>query len=107
MIKKLLFIPLLIAVATVSFAQSNNATLRGTILNQHGKPLDMVNIGLKDYPLGTSSNREGKFLLRVPAGRDVVIVFSSLGYTTVSDTINILPEDNLILEITLDRKSVV
>lgn len=106
MIKKLLFIPLLIAVATVSFAQSNNATLRGTILNQHGKPLDMVNIGLKDYPLGTSSNREGKFLLRVPAGRDVVIVFSSLGYTTVSDTINILPEDNLILEITLSSADV-
>ncbi len=99
MIKRLLFSVFLIAAAVSAFTQGNNATLRGTVFNQEGKPLDMVNIGLKDYPLGTSSNREGKFLLRIPAGRDIVVVFSSLGYKTILDTINVRSEGNLILEV--------
>jgi hypothetical protein len=90
---------LMIVAASAAYSQSNNATLRGIISDQDGQPLDMVNIGLRDYPLGTSSNREGKFLLRVPAGRDIVLVFSSLGYTTVVDTVNVSAEENITLEI--------
>ncbi|MGM0621110.1 MAG: TonB-dependent receptor [Bacteroidota bacterium] len=85
-----------------STGQSSNATFRGVITDQHGNPLDMVNIGLKDYPLGTSSNREGKFLLRIPAGKEIVIIFSSLGYESVSDTINASAEENVYREITLN-----
>ena len=101
MIKRLLIIILLVVASNISFSQSNNATLRGIIQDQDGQPLDMVNIGLQDYPLGTSSNRDGKFLLRVPAGRDIVIVFSSLGYTTVVDTVNLIPDGNMNLEVTM------
>ncbi len=101
MIKRLFILTLLIVASYASYSQSNNATLRGVILDQDGQPLDMVNIGLQDYPLGTSSNREGRFLLRVPAGREIVVVFSSLGYATVVDTINILPDDNLSLEVVM------
>ncbi|SHJ52821.1 Outer membrane receptor proteins, mostly Fe transport [Tangfeifania diversioriginum] len=85
-----------------STGQSSNATFRGLVTDQHGNPLDMVNIGLKDYPLGTSSNREGKFLLRIPADKEIVIIFSSLGYESVSDTINASAEENVYREITLN-----
>ncbi|MDD4109570.1 MAG: carboxypeptidase-like regulatory domain-containing protein [Prolixibacteraceae bacterium] len=99
---KWLIISILIIVTHLSaFAQSNNATLRGIIKNQDGSPLDMVNIGLKDYTLGTSSNREGRFLLRIPADRDVVIVFASLGYKMVYDTVNVKAEEDIFLNITL------
>jgi hypothetical protein len=85
-----------------STGQSSNATFRGIVTDQHGNPLDMVNIALKDYPLGTSSNREGKFLLRIPADRKIVIIFSSLGYESASDTINARAEENVYREITLN-----
>src|SRR6056297_1025595 len=85
-----------------STGQSSNATFRGIVTDQHGNPLDMVNIGLKDYPLGTSSNREGKFLLRIPADKKVVIVFKSLGYATVTDTVHAAPEEQILRDITLN-----
>jgi len=103
MIKIRLFILLILTffLSNLSFAQSNNATLRGIVVDQDGNPLDMVNIGLKDYPLGTSSNREGKYLLRIPAEKEIVVVFSSLGYKSVSDTINAGAEEDIFRNITL------
>ena len=95
MIKKLYIFLFLLASAVAGFSQSNNATLRGVVRDQNGQPLDMVNIALKDYPLGTSSNREGKFLLRIPAEREIVVVFSSLGYATFIDTIHAKSEENI------------
>ncbi|RIH63215.1 TonB-dependent receptor [Mariniphaga sediminis] len=101
MIKRLLIFILLIVAGIPAFSQSNNATLRGVVRDQNGQPLDMVNIGLKDYPLGTSSNREGKFLLRIPAEKKLLIVFSSLGYKTFTDTLRAKAEENIILEVNM------
>ena len=82
------FILLLILLTTFSlYGQRNNGTLKGNIKDEKGAPLDMVNIALKEFPLGTVSNRRGEFVLRVPAGKDIVIVYSSLGYKTLLDTI--------------------
>lgn len=101
MIKKLILFIFLAAAMLSAFPQSNNATLRGVVRDSDGKPLDMVNIGLKDYPLGTSSNREGKFLLRIPAGKKIVVAFSSLGYAAYSDTVYAGSEENVYREIVL------
>ncbi|MDD4224804.1 MAG: carboxypeptidase-like regulatory domain-containing protein [Mariniphaga sp.] len=91
----------MIILFTDVFPQSRNATVRGIIYDQDRQPLDMVNIGLKDYPIGSSSNREGKFLLRIPAEKDVVILFSSLGYATYSDTLRAEADGDIFLEISL------
>ncbi len=103
MTKNILFILLLIAVFpnNVLYGQSNNATLKGVIKNPDGAPLDMVNIGLKDYPIGTSSNRKGEFLLRIPAEKNIIVIFSSVGYKTVTDTIHASAEQNIFLDITM------
>lgn len=85
-----------------SHGQSNNATLKGIVSDPSGIPLDMVNIGLKDYPIGTSSNRKGEFLLRVPARKDVVVVFSSIGYKPFVDTIRAGAEETVFRKITLE-----
>lgn len=84
-----------------AYSQSNNATLKGVVLDQDRKPLDMVNIGLKDFPLGTSSNRDGKFLLRIPAEKKVVVIFSSLGYASFADTLYAGAEEDIFLEVIL------
>jgi len=85
-----------------SFGQSNNATLKGVIKNSDGIPLDMVNIGLKDYPIGTSSNRKGEFLLRIPARKNVIVIFSSIGFKPVVDTIFADVEENVFHEVIME-----
>ncbi len=81
--------------------QSNNATLKGTIKDEAGMPLDMVNIALKDYPIGTSSNRKGEFLLRIPARKEIIVVYSSIGYMPVYDTIVARVEESINREISM------
>jgi hypothetical protein len=86
-------------------AQSNNATLKGIITDQNGKPLDMVNVALKDYALGTTTRSNGTFLLRIPAQKNIVVVFSSLGYSKVADTIFAKTEENISLKIVLPESN--
>jgi hypothetical protein len=88
-----------------ALAQSNNATIKGIITDQNGKPLDMVNIALKDYALGTSSKRDGTFILRVPAQKNIVFVFSSLGYSQVTDSIFAKSEENITLKIIMQESN--
>ena len=103
MTKMRLFILLIFAVlqSSIIFGQSNNATLKGVIKTPDGTPLDMVNIALKDFPIGTSSNRKGEFLLRIPAQKDVVIIFSSIGYKTITKTVHAKPEENVFVNISM------
>ena len=89
-----------------TFGQSNNATLKGIITDSNGHPLDMVNIALKDYALGTTSKRDGTFLLRIPAQKNVVVVFTSVGYKSVSDTIFGKAEELITLKITMEDSNV-
>lgn len=84
--------------------QSNNATLKGVILDQDGNPLDMVNISLKDYVLGTSSNRDGNFTLRIPAQKNIIVIYSSLGYYSTSDTIFAKVEENVFRNVKMFEK---
>ena len=98
---RLLIIFLLLVPNLYVAGQSSNATLKGIITDQDGKPLDMVNIALKDYALGTSSKRDGTFTLRVPAQKNIVIIFTSLGYSPVADSIFAKAEEIITLKITM------
>lgn len=101
MIHKFAIFLLLFLSNLVLFGQRNNATLKGSIKDTEGLPLDIVNISLKEFPLGTSSNRKGEFILRIPAKRNLVIVYSSIGYNTVLDSVFANNEENIYRNITL------
>ncbi len=101
--KSLLFQFLLILIAASGFAQSNNATLYGKVTDETGKPVELANISLKNSSIGTVSNREGEYLLRIPAKKPVVIAFSMLGYQTVEKTIVANEEQRVELNITLKQ----
>lgn len=94
----LLFSTLLFAIS--GFAQSNNATLKGTIKDTKGVPIDMVNVVLKEFPtLGTTTNAKGEFLLRIPSRKEITVVFSALGYKTFQDSVFAQPEETIIKNI--------
>jgi hypothetical protein len=62
------------------WGQNSNATLFGIVSDKNGNPVEMVNVALKDYPFGTTTNNKGEYLLRIPTARDIVVGYSSLGY---------------------------
>ena len=98
-IKLLLFQLILILSASSVIAQSNNATLYGKITDEAGKPVEMANISIKSTSIGTVSNRNGEFLLRIPAKKPVVIVFSIIGYQWVEKNLTAYEEQRLELNV--------
>lgn len=97
---------ILILLVLVSLGQSNNATLKGVLKDTKGVPLDMVNVVLMEYPtLGTTTNAKGEFLLRIPARKQLTIVFSSLGYKTFKDSVFAQPEETVIKNIEMPEQN--
>ncbi|HKM93605.1 MAG TPA: carboxypeptidase-like regulatory domain-containing protein [Prolixibacteraceae bacterium] len=82
-------------------AQTSNATLYGIVSDEEGNPIEMVNVALKNYPFGTSTNRKGEFLLRIPSGREIIVGFSSMGYTIHEKTFIFKADDNAQYNVTL------
>ena len=85
------------------FAQSNNATLFGKVNDETGKPVELANISLKNSSIGTVSNRNGEYLLRIPAKKKVVMVYSIIGYGSVEKTITAGEEQRIEMNVTLQQ----
>ncbi|MDO9616022.1 MAG: TonB-dependent receptor, partial [Bacteroidota bacterium] len=100
-IKSFLFQFLLILSAASVSAQSNNATLFGKVTDENGKPVELANISLKNSTIGTVSNRDGEYLLRIPAKRTVVIAYSMIGYQMVERTISATEEQRINFDVVL------
>jgi hypothetical protein len=61
--------------------------LHGFVRNEAGEPLPLVNISIMGTPLGTISNDRGEYSLLSPAGMEITITASILGYEPVSEKI--------------------
>jgi hypothetical protein len=58
----------------------DNPTLSGTVTDEEGQPVELVNVAVIGYTSGTSTDAEGKYELKVPADREVFIKFTFIGY---------------------------
>jgi hypothetical protein len=76
---RLLFLSImLIGSSSVFFGQI--AYVNGTITDDKNKPVDLANISVIGDKRGTSSDINGKFRLPVPAGKEIVIGISYIGF---------------------------
>ena len=55
-------------------------TVEGRITDASGKALELVNVAILDHPIGASSNRQGQYRLVVPAGTDLILMASFIGF---------------------------
>jgi len=101
--QSLLAIILLFLSSTSLQAQSNNATLLGKVTDGTGKPLELANISLKNTSIGTVTNRDGAYLLRIPAKKIIIIVYSMVGFQSVEKSIKASEEQKLELNISLKQ----
>ncbi len=99
----ILLISLFLLNAAGVHAQSNNATLLSKLTDDSWKPLELVNISLKNTSIGTISNRTGEYLLRIPSKKPVTIVFSMIGYQSVEKVVNAAEEQRVELNVSLKQ----
>ena len=86
-------------------SQSNNATIFGQISSENGEKLEMVSISMKKFPIGTTTNRNGEYLLRIPAKKKVTVVFSMIGYFPVETEINAKEEEKIEINLSLVKSN--
>lgn len=81
------------------------ATVSGYVTDATGDPVEYVNLAVKGTTTGTTTNRQGYFTLEVPAGQEVVIYCSFVGFERDSIVANIPPGGKQIAAITLKQTS--
>jgi hypothetical protein len=67
---------------TVQIISGQTATLKGKVLDSVNNPIENATISIGN--LGTVSDENGAYLLRVPAGKNVEIRFGHVGYNSFS-----------------------
>jgi len=73
--RKLLLL-LVCALLTVGQLWAQNRTIKGTVLDENGKPVEKASILAKGTKIGTSSESDGTFSLVVPANVKALIITS-------------------------------
>lgn len=77
----------------ISFsALAQTARIQGVILDEMGKPLENVNITFSNG--FTASDKNGYYILNVPANENITIVFSHVTLKQASQVVNLNPNEN-------------
>lgn len=73
-------------------AVAQTARIQGVILDENSKPVENVNVTFADG--FTASDKNGYYVLTVPANANITIVFSHLTLKSASQVINLKPNEN-------------
>ena len=94
--KKILFIAL-VALSQVLTAQ-NKGTLKGLLTDKetNNEPLPFANVVIKGTTIGATTDFDGNYSIKVPAGTHVV-QFSFLGYKTIEKTFTIKADETIVI----------
>lgn len=97
---------LLITFSVALFAQENEATINGKVTDSTGAPLSYVNVVLEaNQGIGTNTNEKGEFSLKIPEGKQVLIV-SSFTINTVYKEIKVKAGENYQVNIKVGANAI-
>lgn len=101
--KKLLLTLWILLVSMIGYSQTGN--LNGLVQTSDNQPAMFVTIRLVSYPLGTTTDENGRYIFKnVPLGSQKFI-FSSVGFQSSEKEINILSGENKFdLQLDFDSK---
>lgn len=63
------------------------AVIYGKITDPSGKPMQLVNVSILGEQQGITTNSEGYYSLKIPVGKEIVVMFSFIGYKSVKEKI--------------------
>ncbi|HAJ82666.1 MAG TPA: SusC/RagA family TonB-linked outer membrane protein, partial [Zunongwangia profunda] len=73
--------------------------ISGTVVDEDQIPLPGVNVRVKNSNIGTVTDFDGNFSLSIPDTDGMVIVFSSIGFTTKEVTVGNRTSLNISMEV--------
>lgn len=82
---KILFV--LLTLLSITYGFSQTGTIRGVILDEDNKPIEDVSI--KTGNIGTTTNNNGFFILKIPSDQDVIIEFTHITFKKITATFNL------------------
>lgn len=97
----------LIALMTTNLAMAQTATLKGRVTIENGEGLEFVNVSIKDThpPIGTTTDAKGYYTLKIPSNKDIIILFSTVGFESQQHTINAKADEKKILNCIMKTSS--
>lgn len=81
------FLILIFITATPYLSQAQQSAVSGVVSDESGQVLPGVNIRVKNTGIGTVTNEQGRYSLEVPASRELTLIFSHVGYSTIEKLI--------------------
>lgn len=76
-----LLVSVLLLIPMRFFAQQDgSAIIKGVITDKKNNPVELVNISVMGIPGGTTSDRNGRYEISIPADTTVLVVFSFVGF---------------------------
>jgi hypothetical protein len=82
---------LFIFLLSFGVARAQQGTLTGIVRDDAGVPLEFVNLAVRGTSGGTTSSKDGRFILKIPAGHQVTILISFVGFETDSLQVTLKP----------------
>ena len=82
-----------------------NATINGKVVDEDNRPVQFANVSIFPTGNGAATDKTGRFSIIVPAGRDLSISISFLGYEKYQEALK-LKEGDVVEKIFVLRKSV-
>ncbi|MBN1338967.1 MAG: TonB-dependent receptor [Bacteroidales bacterium] len=71
------------------------ARVFGKITDERGRPLELVNVAISGLPGGAVTDKKGNYELKVPAGRDIILSISYVGYKNEVHELNLSAGESL------------
>ena len=87
------------------FAQTQTATLKGTVLNADRKPIALATVGILNTSLGSVTNSKGVFTLEVPANETIILAVQHIEYNAKKLSITLKPDEVKEITISLTKGS--
>lgn len=84
-----------------SISAQQKAEIYGSVSDENGKPLELVQIVIEGHTAGTLSDKAGKFKLEVPANKDIQIIFNYLGYSIERRYMRLIPGESKFVELSM------
>lgn len=98
--KHYIFFIFLLAISHVALTQST-AWVTGRITDTDNYPIELVNVVVENNQTGTISEFTGKYKIQVPTNQKVILIFSSIGFNKLVDTVMLQPGERKRLDIVL------
>jgi len=104
-LKKIVPLAILLIFFSVPGSFAQQGTVSGIVTGSDNQPLQFVNIAVKGTTAGETTGRDGRFELSIPASKEVVILFSYIGYETDSIKVSVRDNEHKKLDHTMQQIS--